>query len=102
MTAKRPDASTARPFVFLQFPRLGECLEAAVVSLFDFGREAAAGQLPGRQMISDTFAAHTCFIAARIRAGAILQIFLFPAFHPNISCLPYVFYPQFSDVTIAG
>jgi hypothetical protein len=86
----------------LQPPRFGKRFEASVVGFLDFWRETAAGQLPRRQVVSNALTAHTCFIAARIRAGAILQIFLFPAFHLNISCPPYAFCPQFSDVTIAG
>jgi len=36
----------------LQIPGLGEGFEASVVSLLDIVGEAAAGQLPGRQMIA--------------------------------------------------
>jgi hypothetical protein len=71
-TPQPPGLFIIFPFILLKLPRLCKRLEASVVCLFDFGREAATGQLSGRQMISDTFAAHTCFIAARIRAGAIL------------------------------
>jgi hypothetical protein len=65
----------------LEFPRLCECLEAAVIGFFRIGREAAAGQLFGRQVILQTRTADALIFAARIRTGANTQILTFSAFH---------------------
>ena len=69
------------PVRVLQSPGLGEGLEAAVVSLFDIVREAAAWQLSGREMIAQAVAAGSFSGAAGIGATAVIEILVFLAFH---------------------
>lgn len=56
-------------------------MEAAVESFLDAVREAAAGQLFNRQVISYTIAAYSLFVAAGICAIAISKILFLITFH---------------------
>ena len=57
--------------VGLQSPGLGEGAEAAVVSFFGTGGEAAAGKLLARQVIAYTLTAHSLSLTAGICTAAI-------------------------------
>ena len=64
-----------------QIPCLCKSFEAAVVSLLDIIGETTAGQLPARQMISQTLTAYSLVATAGIRAVAIVKILIFITFH---------------------
>ena len=65
----------------LQLPRLGEGLEAAIVGLLGFRREAAAGKLPAGKVILNTLAAQALPLAGGVRAATVRQVLFLVALH---------------------
>ncbi len=59
----------------------GKLLKAAIVGPFHIVRDAARGQLPGRQVIAQALAAQSFAIAAWIRAIAVFHILGLLTFH---------------------
>ena len=60
-------------------------LDAAVIGFFGFLAKEAGGQFPVLPMVFDALAANA-FLRAGISAVAVLEVFLFLAFHKITKC----------------
>jgi hypothetical protein len=69
----------------LQVPGFCECDETAVVCLFGFGWEAAAGKLFTLEVVAYAIAANATASTTHISTGAIVKILLFFTFQGTAS-----------------
>jgi hypothetical protein len=92
-TSVKKPASTARNRYALNLTVLHQAhkmLEGTVIGRFGIFRKAAAGEFPGLQMISQTFATNPFAIAGIIGASALLEVFFFFAVHKSVSLVSIV------------